>query len=184
MGLNLVRGYNRIVAAEQTKVSMSEELAQELNTSSTPIYIGVDCSSRAIHVTCVDSEENIVGRAKWASKADDFDERFRQIGLGFEAFIKSLTNKPTVAVESAIFIQNPKSTIEIATVVAAVRLGCALNEVTCVPVDNRHWKKVVIGRGNLNKLGITEYTVAKWGDVLPEQDWRDAACIALWIKRR
>ena len=50
--------------------------------------------------------------------------------------------------------------------------------------DNRHWKKHIIGKGNCNKTSIKEFTVDKWGDIFSEQDWCDASCIALWIKRR
>tara|TARA_Y100000310_G_C20308095_1_gene634925 strand:- start:512 stop:685 length:174 start_codon:yes stop_codon:yes gene_type:complete len=53
-----------------------------------------------------------------------------------------------------------------------------------MPVDNRHWKKIVLGKGNLNKKAIKDFAVVKWGDVFPEQDYADAACIALWNKRR
>ena len=42
----------------------------------------------------------------------------------------------------------------------------------------------MLGKGNLNKQAIKEFTVDKWGDVFTEQDGGDAACIALWIKRR
>ena len=88
------------------------------------------------------------------------------------------------AVESAIFIQNPKSTMEIASVVGGVRLACATNEVKCLSVDNRHWKKHILGKGNCNKKDIKEFAVDKWGELFVEQDWADAACIALWRKRR
>ena len=86
--------------------------------------------------------------------------------------------------EAAIFIQNPKSTMEIASVVGGVLLACATNKIGCVSVDNRHWKKHVLGKGNSNKKDIKDFAVDKWGDIFVEQDWADAACIALWRKRR
>ena len=45
------------------------------------------------------------------------------------------------------------------------------------------WKKIIVGKGNAKKSDIMAFAVSKWGDVFPEQDYADAACIALWRKR-
>ena len=45
-------------------------------------------------------------------------------------------------------------------------------------------EKFVVGKGNASKLEIKQYAIDKWGDRFPEQDYADAACIALWNKRR
>jgi len=74
--------------------------------------------------------------------------------------------------------------MEIASVVGGVRLACATNHIECLSVDNRRWKKHVLGKGNSNKKDIKEFAIDKWGDLFIEQDWADAACIALWRKRR
>ena len=148
-------------------------------------FMGVDCSSWAIHAVLIDDNECLLAQCKWRSSDADFNVRFLQISQKFgEDLSKINIIVKGSAVESAIFIQNPKSTMEIATVVGGVRLICFQQELDCTPVDNRHWKKVVLGKGNLNKQAIKEFAVAKWGDVFKEQDWADAACIALWIKRR
>ena len=46
------------------------------------------------------------------------------------------------------------------------------------------WKKVIVGSGNASKKDIMAFASDKWGDIFPEQDYADAACIALWAKRR
>ena len=148
------------------------------------LFMGVDCSSRAIHAVLVDEHEQVVGQGKWRSSENDFNIRFLEIAQKFNQDLSKIEVIQGVAVESAIFIQNPKSTMEIATVVGGVRLTCFQNGLECVPVDNRHWKKHVLGKGNLNKKAIKAFTIEKWGDIFKEQDWSDAACIALWIKRR
>ena len=148
------------------------------------LYMGVDCSSRAIHTVLVDDNENVVAQGKWRSSEDDFNVRFLEIAQKFNEDLSKIVPIKEAAVESAIFIQNPKSTMEIATVVGGVRLICYQNGLTCTPVDNRHWKKHVLGKGNLNKKAIKAFTIDKWGDIFKEQDWSDAACIALWMKRR
>jgi len=148
------------------------------------IFMGVDCSSRAVHAVLVDEHEQIVGQGKWRSASVDFNERFLEIMQKFSQDLSKITLIQEAAVESAIFIQNPKSTMEIATVVGGVRLICNQHGLGCMPVDNRHWKKYILGKGNLNKKAIKAFTIEKWGDIFKEQDWSDAACIALWIKRR
>ena len=148
------------------------------------MFMGVDCSSRAVHVVLVDADERVVGQGKWRSSEDDFNVRFLEIMQKFNEDLSRIKVIREAAVESAIFIQNPKSTMEIATVVGGVRLICSQNGLSCTPVDNRHWKKHVLGKGNLNKKAIKAFTIDKWGDIFKEQDWSDAACIALWMKRR
>ena len=148
------------------------------------VFMGIDCSSRAVQAVLVDEHEQIVGQGKWRSSETDFNVRFLQMMQKFNEDLSKINVIREAAVESAIFIQNPKSTMEIATVVGGVRLICSQHGLSCVPVDNRHWKKIVLGKGNLNKKAIKAYTIEKWGDIFKEQDWSDASCIALWIKRR
>ena len=148
------------------------------------MFMGVDCSSRAVHVVLVNDDEEVVGQGKWRSSDDEFNVSFLEIMQKFNEDLSKIDVIREAAVESAIFIQNPKSTMEIATVVGGVRLICFQNGLDCTPVDNRHWKKIVLGKGNLNKKAIKAFTIDKWGDIFKEQDWSDAACIALWMKRR
>ena len=154
------------------------------------IYMGVDCSSKAIHSVWVDAHEHILAQHKWASKAKDSNERFLDFGKdfwdGFSKIKVILDNDSSIKamVESPIYIQNPKATIAIASVTGLVRFICFFNGVDCEYLDNTKWKRDIIGKGNASKIEIKEFAVEKWGDVFPEQDYADAACIALWNKRR
>jgi Holliday junction resolvasome RuvABC endonuclease subunit len=165
-------------------ISGNKEAFKVIQQATTPIYLGIDCSSRAIHGVWIDEEERIIAMLKWRSADLEFDTRFIEISLQFSKDLSKIKVIPSAAVEAAIFIQNPKSTMEIASVVGGVRLACASNRIECVSVDNRHWKKHVLGRGNCNKKDIKDFAVEKWGELFIEQDWADAACIALWRKRR
>ena len=165
-------------------ISGNKEAFKVLQQVTTPTYLGLDCSSRAIHGVWLDDQEKILAMLKWRSSDLEFDVRFIEISLQFTKDLSKIKVITNAAVESAIFIQNPKSTIEIASVVGGVRLACASNNIECLPVDNRHWKKYVLGKGNSNKKDIKEFAVDKWGELFVEQDWADAACIALWRKRR
>lgn len=152
-------------------------------------YLGLDCSSKAIHGVVIDQNEEIIAQYKWGSKAKDFEERFHQFSREFLAELSTikhtllLRNNMLAAVESAIFIQNPKATISIASVVGVVRFVCDLLEIDCCFVDNTKWKKDVVGKGNASKKEIKQCAIDKWGEVFTEQDFADAACIALWKKQ-
>ena len=148
------------------------------------VYIGFDCSSKAVHAVIIDAKEQVIAQGKWASKEKDFNLRSIEIARKFTKDLSKIKVRLEAAVEAAIFIQNPRSTMEIAGVVHGVRILCDQRNINCVPVDNRHWKKYVLGKGNANKQDIKAFTIEKWGNIFSEQDWSDAACVALWIKRR
>ena len=145
------------------------------------MILGLDCSSRAIHGVVVDENENLVMqfRTEKPNNKDEFNTRFLNIVDNF-AKILSKINIEKAFVEAAIYIQNPKSTIEIARVVGGVQITCHKNRVPCQLVDNTKWKKEIVGKGNCSKTQIMEFAVDKWGDVFLEQDYADAACIALY----
>ena len=142
---------------------------------------GFDCSSKAIHLSLIDEDEDLVGLEKFESKDKDYETRFYEILDKFEAY-SGIIDISTAAIESAIYIQNAKATIAIASVVAGVKLQLHRSGTPFASVDNRAWKKVIIGKGNASKSDIMAFAISKWGDQFPEQDYADAACIALWRK--
>jgi len=155
------------------------------------LYMGIDCSSKAIHSVWIDEQERLIAQCKWGSKKKNFEERFLDFGLDFwESLSKIkviLNEKVTVqaAVEAAIYIQNPKATIAIASVSGLARFTCFVNGFDCEFIDNTKWKRDILGKGNASKVEIKEFAIDKWGDEkFPEQDFADAACIALCKKRR
>jgi len=147
-------------------------------------YLGLDCSTLAVHGVLVASDESIVKQYKWGSKKKTFEERFPEILLGFSEELGRINIVDKAAVEAAIFVQNHKIAITLGYVVGAVWLSLLQAGIDTVKIDNMRWKKEVIGKGNASKLDIKNYAVNKWGDVFSEQDYADAACIAVWNKRR
>ena len=85
-----------------------------------------------------------------------------------------------MALEAPIYIQNPKTTMQIAAVVYIARFICSLQELDCTPIQNKSWKKYVLERGNVSKQDIFKFANILWKDAFTEQDHADAACIALW----
>ena len=125
-------------------ISGNREAFKVLQQVTTPTYLGLDCSSRAIHGVWLDEQEKILAMLKWRSSDLEFDSRFIEISLQFAKDLSKIKVITNAAVEAAIFIQNPKSTMEIASVVGGVRLACATNNIECLSVDIRHWKKSVL----------------------------------------
>ena len=143
---------------------------------------GFDCSSKAIHLSLIDEDENVTGLEKFESGDKDYETRFYEILDKFEAY-SGIIDISTAAIESAIYIQNAKATIAIASVVAGVKLQLHRSGTPFASVDNKVWKKIIVGTGNAKKSDIMAFAVSKWGEVFPEQDYADAACIALWRKK-
>ena len=147
-------------------------------------YLGLDCSSLAIHGVLLDENEEVITMDKWGSKKKIFEERFPEILVGFFNDLSKINITDRASIEAAIFIQNPKTTIAIAHVVGAVWGALLQKGVDAIRVDNKQWKKGVLGKGNASNDVIKLFEIDKWGDIFPEQDYADAACIALWNKRR
>ena len=149
-------------------------------------YVGFDCSSKAIHGVVMDKDFNIIAQHKWASKEKTFEKRFPEFATNFcndlsKIVLNPKTEKAKVAIEQAVFIQNPRTTVEIANVIGCVRTACYLQNFDVSVVDNTKWKRDIVGKGNAKKPDIMAHAVEKWGEVFPEQDFADAACIAAWI---
>ena len=148
------------------------------------MFLGLDCSTKAVHGILLDDEENIIEQFKWGSTEKDFIDRFPQILEKFQADLSTINITDLATVEAAIYIQNPRTTLSIAYVVGAIWSSLSLANICSELVDNRRWKKDILNKGNAKKPEIKEFASAKWGDVFKEQDFADAACIALWGKRR
>ena len=146
-------------------------------------YLGLDCSSRAIHGVVIDTTGELMDTCKWDSNYPTFDERFPRFLRNFYddlGIIKETFRDMRVAIEAPIFIQNPKTTMQIAAVVYTARFICSLWDVECVPIQNKSWKKYVLEKGNASKQEIFGFANIFWKNAFKEQDHADAACIALW----
>jgi len=150
------------------------------------VFMGLDCSTKAIHSVLLDVNENIKVQHKWVSTEKTFLERFPLLIKDFWndisriEIIQTERRRFIATVEESIYIQNPRTTVQLASVVGCVKFGCYYNGLQLTSVDNKSWKKVIVGSGNASKADIMAFAISKWGDVFEEQDFADAACIALW----
>jgi len=151
-------------------------------------YLGLDCSSKAVHGVIVNDLEEIVSKLKFPSTLkDSFDNRLFQIFDNFSVYLENELEYNDIrcaAIEAAIYIQNARTTMEISGVVSVAKYMLHTKGILCHPIDNRSWKKQILGKGNAGKPDIKKFAVDKWGDIFPEQDYADSACIALWAKRK
>ena len=143
--------------------------------------LGIDTSSKTIHMVLLGDNEEVLQQIKCGSKKKLAEDRFYEI---VDEFYHQLSIIPidTAGIESAIYIQNAKATIAIASVAATCKYALYRSGIPFSAVDNNTWKKTVIGKGNAKKPDIMEFAENKWGKIFPEQDFADAACIALWAK--
>ena len=147
-------------------------------------YLGLDTSSKAIHGAVVDDTEALVGLYKWSSDKKLSAARFPEIVVDFSEEMSKINITDKAAVEAAIFVQNRKSLISLANIIGAVWAILVLNNIDTALIHHAEWKKEILGKGSLKKDAIMKFAIEKWGDNFPEQDYADAACIALWNKRR
>ena len=146
-------------------------------------FLGLDCSSKGLHGVIIDQQSNLAYMDKWISKLPNFEARFPAFLFNFYedlSIIKERFPNLRVAIEAPIFIQNPKTTMQIAAVVYTARFICFLHGVQCEPIQSKSWKKYVLERGNASKEDIFKFANIFWKNVFEEQDHADAACIALW----
>ena len=152
------------------------------------LFSGLDCSSKTIHLVVLDDKSNIWFRQKWLSSSGSMEERFCSLSRQFSDFLDvqiELCKNTVAAIENAVYVQNVKATIGINNVIAGSKLALHNHDVSYFPIDNRSWKKDVLGNGRASKEDIMQFAIAKWGEVnFPEQDYADAACIASWLWRR
>ena len=143
-------------------------------------YLGLDTSSKAIHGAVVDDSEALVGLYKWSSTKKLSNERYPEIVIDFSEEMSKINITDKAAVEAAIFVQNRRSLISLANMIGAVWAVLVLNNIETSLIHHAEWKKEVLGKGTLKKDAIMKFAVEKWGDRFPEQDYADAACVALY----
>ena len=63
------------------------------------IYLGLDCSTLAVHGAIVDEMEQLISLHKWGSKQKTFVERFPEILVGFSADFSKINVIDEAAIE-------------------------------------------------------------------------------------
>tara|TARA_Y100000310_G_scaffold341182_1_gene439532 strand:+ start:18728 stop:19195 length:468 start_codon:yes stop_codon:yes gene_type:complete len=144
--------------------------------------LGFDCSSYAIHMVELDmATHEIVRMDKWADKSKDLEARFNAIVDAFEKNSELDMGDRIAVIENPIYVQSAKATIAITNVIAGTKRALHRMDIEYRAVANTSWKKMVLSNGMASKEEIMNFAKMKWKDIeFKEQDWADAACIALY----
>lgn len=144
---------------------------------------GIDCSSYSIGCAIM-NKKSIIPIIIEGGRMNSFDTRAEIMFHEFSKVLKEF--KPNaVFVEGAIYLKNIKTTLMIARVINFVLASCIENNVYYQIVDNKSWKKDILGNGAATKEQIMEFAKAKWGNIFKDNfDLSDSACIAFYGWRR
>jgi Holliday junction resolvasome RuvABC endonuclease subunit len=144
--------------------------------------LGCDCSTRLVAIFAIQNKEGSTYEFK--SSKEDAVSRTNDIFFQLVKFFKS--EKPDmVYVENSPYLQNIKVTLQIHSVVDAVRYACLINDIPMQTVEVTSWKKDVLGSGKADKPTIMQFAKAKWGSkLITNQDIADSSCIATYGNRR
>ena len=147
-------------------------------------YLGLDTSSKAIHCVILDENGDLIELYKaTCNTKDSFKKRFPPLIHEFARIVIDEIDFETVdyaVIEEPIFAQNRNVVRTLSEVVGAVWGTLCLSDIPTTLVDNGTWKKEILGSGKATKDDILKYAIEKWGDEFPEQDYADAACVALY----
>src|SRR3990167_9561875 len=125
------------------------------------MIVGFDCSSKAIHAVVLSSKGKFVSKHKWSDASKDTNTRFVHMIAALkqdENF--DIHDVELVVIENAIYVQNPITTMSINKVIGGVQFFFFEYEIPVLFVENKTWKKEVIGNGNVDKEGITKFVVS------------------------
>ena len=150
-------------------------------------FIGVDTSKFKIHIAVLDENSKIFKLDMLASTEKKDIERMWELKNLFEDWLIDFSNNNdvnvddmVVTVEGSIMLQNPKTSFDIAKTINGIEMACCSIAAPCFEIQTTSWKKMVIGNGACKKEDIMKFAQTKWGKkVFSEQDYADAACIAL-----
>ena len=146
-------------------------------------FLGLDCSTKAIHGVVIDNDGMFLNKYKSVTDDSESHVRFLSNSHNFLEDLGKITlTYPglRVAIEAPLFIQNPRTTIQLSAVIYTVDFICSFHGLEPELIENTKWKKYVLEKGNVSKKQIAEFAQIFWKQDFKEQDWADAACIALW----
>ena len=153
-------------------------------------YVGIDCSSKAVHVVVLDGKEQLIDKFKWESKLKTADARFLHIVDQIYENLPILKDTKLVCVEDFIWARNnPHATRTITAVIYSTIYFLHHYDINCLTTKPQQWKKVLdnkeVFKKGKAKETIMNYVKSKWHhDDFDEQDYADAACVALYGLRQ
>lgn len=139
--------------------------------------LGVDTSSFNIGAVMFEGEK-FKFSSYTVSKNKDNQSRIFDLYDAFEKLIKD--NMPDkVFIEESIYVNNFVTSRILSEVIGNCKSICRKYNIPFETVQNKRWKKEIVGNGNVNKDGIRDFVERKESKLSDSvQDVVDAYCIA------
>ena len=143
------------------------------------VTLGVDVSTRRIAVVGYNTYgRQLSGVFVLDAKGRRAADRFPDLIAQFDALLGSeVTPQHRVMVEDVPYVQNARSTLDLAAVIGAVRALCVVRGIQCETANTMTWRWA-IGAGG-RKSDIRDWAAAR-GFEHKLQDVIDAYCIAVY----
>jgi len=156
--------------------------------------LGCDCSTKLIGCSMI-TDKDIITATIYGGNKNDTNVRAEVMYQAIKEILDAWEPE-AVYIEQAVYLQNVKVTLTIDAVVNGVRYACIDKNIPYFIIDNKSWKKDVLGNGNSSKEDIAKFSKTKWGDKFNKfsktkwgdkfktQDEMDACCLAYFGYRR
>jgi len=144
--------------------------------------LGCDCSTKLIGCSMI-TDKDIITATIYGGNKNDTNVRAEVMYQAIKEILDAWEPE-AVYIEQAVYLQNVKVTLTIDAVVNGVRYACIDKNIPYFIIDNKSWKKDVLGNGNSSKEDIAKFSKTKWGDKFKTQDEMDACCLAYFGYRR
>jgi Holliday junction resolvasome RuvABC endonuclease subunit len=149
--------------------------------------LGIDLGTRKVALAVFVESELVQAYVHETPEEMARDLQLRELG-GLAHDIGQLHGTDSVWIEDTIIGNNRKYSIQLGQVMGAVLAGMGhlrLSQGTDIQrVDNRVWKREVLGKGHASKDEVKDYIVVTYPAYAPlcgdDQDLYDAACIGLY----
>ena len=156
---------------------MGADNAAQTVANAANMIAGIDTSTKAVHVAWFTNSGRFHSFDRFASNSKSPD--IRLVGIG-TALVDGFRKAKLVAIEKPIYVQSGLTTISLSKMVGLTQFITSSFSDKILLVDNKSWKKWIVGSGNASKPEIKEFAEAHLGQIIKEQDHADAYCIGLW----
>lgn len=138
------------------------------------IIIGCDYDSHAAHFAIL--EKNSIGTQRYSLKGTGLLGALDELVQCFTQFRREET---FVIIEAPVYIQNPLTSFKLAQVQTLLRVACERAKLKYEVLTSTRWKKLALGKARLSKQEVFDAVRERFGDVITDFHFADAAAMAL-----
>ena len=138
------------------------------------LIVGVDYDTKSYHIAFWDGSQLYTEHLN----TGESDKELMTVASQTAELCKKLNGHAYV--EMPIHIQNPNTTIKLTKVFSFLYFACLQQNVPFSEIRIQTWKKETLGKGSrVNKQDVFEFARNRWGEIIDNQHFADASCIAL-----